>query len=63
LWERLVQQSRQKGKQIRIQMFYNNKVHKISGVVKGFIASEKTLLLSTADGEKKVKINNVKAVE
>ncbi len=63
LWERLVRQSCQKGKQITVQVFCNNRVHKISGVVQVVIAGEKALLLSTAAGGKKVKIDSIRAVE
>lgn len=63
LWERLAQQSRQNGKQIIIKIFCGNKTHQISGVVKGFIAGEKALLLAATTGEKKIKISNIKAVE
>lgn len=63
LWERLVQQSYRNGEQITVKAFYENKIHDFAGVVREFIPSRKLLLLSTAAGEKRIKINSIRSIE
>ncbi len=63
LWERLVQQSYEDGKQITVRALYRDKIRDITGVVLGFVLGEGLLRLSTDTGEKKVKISGIRSIE
>jgi hypothetical protein len=62
LWSRLVSQSYRNGQNITVKTFYKNRFSNIVGVVLGFIADQGLLRILTSNGEKKVKIKGIIAI-
>ncbi|NMB40394.1 MAG: YolD-like family protein [Firmicutes bacterium] len=63
LWECLVQQSYQNGKQVTIRTVHGNKICDTAGVVRELVPNKGLLKLSTETGKKWVEVKRIRSVE
>lgn len=63
IWEQLLRQSSLEGMKITVKELFKGRVRSTSGIFAGFHAGAKLLKISTAAGEKRIKIEHIRSIE